>query len=138
MLINKEKIENFIPQRSPFVMIDSLLEASEKMFKTEFRILPGNIFLENGIFREFGLIENIAQTSSAGLIFSKLYSVKKNADGYIGGISKLKVYDLPEENDIIHTIVNVMAHLENMFLLKGENYLNSKKLLECELKLAAR
>jgi hypothetical protein len=31
--------------------------------------------------------------------------------------------------------VNVIAQIENMFLLKGENYLNGSKLLECELKL---
>jgi hypothetical protein len=31
--------------------------------------------------------------------------------------------------------VNLIAQIENMFLLKGENYVNGRKLLECELKL---
>lgn len=135
MIISKEKIEFYIPQRVPFIMIDNLVEVSEKTFKTDFRILPDNIFVENGILREFALIENIAQSSSAGLAIIKTSSAKKNADGFIGGISKLKLYDLPKVNDTIFTIVNIIAKLENMFLLKGENYLNGKKIVECEIQL---
>jgi hypothetical protein len=97
--------------------------------------LPDNIFVEDGVLREFALIENIAQTSSAGLAITKKYAGEKNADGFIGAVSKLKLYNLPKVHDTIHTVVNLLAQLENMFLLKGENYLNGKKLMECEIKL---
>lgn len=135
MIISKEKIESYIPQRAPFIMIDNLVEANEKMFKTDFRVLPGNIFVEKGVLREFALVENIAQSSSAGLAITKMFSGKKNIEGFIGGISKLRLYALPLVNDIIHTTVTLIIQHENMFLLKGENYVNGKKLLECEIKL---
>ncbi len=135
MIVSREKIESYIPQRAPFIMIDNLIEATNETFKTDFRILPDNIFVEKGILREFALIENIAQSSSAGLAIIKMSVEKKTTDGFIGGISKLKLYDLPQVNDTIYTIVTLIAQLENMFLLKGENYINGKKLLECELKL---
>src|SRR6476620_7329043 len=135
MIISKEKIESYIPQRAPFIMIDNLIEASGETFKTDFLILPDNIFVEKGILREFALIENIAQSGSAGLAIIKMSSGKKTTEGFIGGISKLKLYDLPKVNDTIYTVVNLIAQIENMFLLKGENYLNGRKLLECELKL---
>ncbi len=136
MIISKENIESYIPQRAPFIMIDNLLEATPEIFKTDFRILPGNIFLENGVLREFALIENIAQSSTAGLAVTKSGLSKKTIEGFIGGISKLKLYHLPGVNQTIHTIITLMAQLENMFLLKGENYVNGKQLLECEIKLA--
>ena len=136
MVISKENIESCIPQRAPFIMIDNLLEVSADTFKSDFQILPDNIFLEKGVLREFALIENIAQSCSAGLGIIKTSSGKKNADGFIGGISRLQLYNLPKVNDTIITIIRLMAQLENMFLLKGENYLNGNKLLECELKLA--
>ncbi len=117
-------------------MIDNLVEANDKMFKTDFRILSNNIFVENGVLREFALIENIAQSSSAGLSVTKMVTGKKAVEGFIGGISKLKLYDLPAVNDTIYTTVTLIAQLENMFLLRGENYVNGKKLLECEIKLA--
>ncbi len=137
MRISKAEIEFYIPQRTPFIMIDNLIEAAPEKFETDFRVLPDNIFVENGVLREFALIENIAQSSSAGLAIIKLSSGKKTIDGFIGGISKLKLYDLPRVNDTIYTIVILLAQFENMFLLKGGNFVNGRKMLECELKLVA-
>ena len=135
MRISKAKIESYIPQRAPFIMIDNLVEATPEKFITDFRILPDNIFVENEVLREFALIENIAQSCSAGLAIVKRSAGNKTADGFIGGISKLKLYDLPGVNETILTVVILLAQIENMFLLKGENFLNDKKLLECEIKL---
>jgi predicted hotdog family 3-hydroxylacyl-ACP dehydratase len=138
MKISKAEIENYIPQRAPFIMVDNLVNATSEKFETDFRVLPGNIFVENGVLREFALIENIAQSSSVGLAITMTNIGKKNVDGFIGAISKLKLYDLPRVNDTIYTIVNLMAQFENMFLLKGKNYLGGKMLLECEIKLVRR
>lgn len=135
MIISKENIKDFIPQRPPFVMIDNLTEAANDVFKTDFRILPDNIFIENGMLREFAMIENIAQSSSAGLAITKKYPGNKSPEGYLGAISRLRLYELPKVNDKIYTIVKLLAQLNNMFLLKGENYLNDTKLMECEVKL---
>lgn len=135
MIISKAEIENYIPQRSPFIMIDNLVEATPEEFETDFRVLPENIFIEKGVLREFALIENIAQSCSAGLAITKRSSGKKLTDGYIGAIAKLILYDLPAVNDTIHTRVKLLAQLENLFLLKGENFVNDRKLLECEIKL---
>ncbi|CAN5410840.1 hypothetical protein BH20BAC1_BH20BAC1_16260 [soil metagenome] len=135
MKITKEKIESYIPQRAPFIMVDNLVETSDEIFKTDFRVLPDNIFVEKGVLREFALIENIAQSSSAGLAITQMSPGKKTIEGFVGGISKLRLYDLPCVNDTIHTTVTLIAQFENMFLLKGENYVNGKKFLECEIKL---
>jgi len=136
MIITKEKIENYIPQRPPFVMIDNLVEASEVIFKSDFKIVEGNIFLDNNYLREFALIENIAQTSSVGLAITKKFIGTKKLDGYLGGISKLKLYEVPKLNDTISTVIHLLASFENMFLVKGVNYLDGKMLMECEMKLA--
>jgi len=136
MRISKAEIESYIPQRKPFIMVDNLTNAMPERFETDFLVLPDNIFVEDGVLREFALIENIAQSSAAGLAITKIYSGKKPADGFIGAISKLMLYDLPKVHDTIYTIVNLIAQFENMFLLRGENYFNGKKLLECEIKLA--
>ncbi len=136
MIINKEKIEAYIPQRAPFIMIDNLIEASAKLFKSDFKIEPENIFLDNGYLREFALIENIAQTASAGLAVTQNNTGAGKPGGFLGGISKLKLYELPKVNDTIYTVVNLIAQLENLFLIKGINYLHGKMLMKCEMKLA--
>ena len=135
MIIMKEDIQNFIPQRPPFIMIDNLLEVTGDCFKTDFWILPANIFVENGSLREFAMIENIAQSSAAGLAFVRKHPHGQKPGGYIGAVSRLKIFELPKVNDRIHTVVKLIAQLENMFLLRGENYLGDIKLMECEIKL---
>jgi 3-hydroxymyristoyl/3-hydroxydecanoyl-(acyl carrier protein) dehydratase len=137
MLISKEHIQNLIPQRPPFVMIDNLLEATDEFFVSDFTILPDNIFIEDGVLREFAMIENIAQSSSAGLAATTKRIGDKRPEGYLGAISKLKLFELPQVNDRIYTKVKLLAQFDNMYLLKGENYVNNTKLMECELKLVA-
>lgn len=136
MKVSKEIIETFIPHRAPFIMVDNVIEATPETIETDFLILPGNIFIDNGILREFALIENIAQSSCLGLAITNKNTDGKTRNGFIGGISRLQVYDLPKINDTIHTVVNILAQLNNLFLVKGVNYVNGKKLLECEMKLA--
>ena len=135
MIVTKENIQDFIPQRPPFVMIDNLLEATGDHFKTDFKVLPDNIFVENGKLREFAMIENIAQSSSVGMAKAKKYPSGKKPEGYLGAVSKLKLYGLPAVDSTIYTVVTLIVQLENMFLLKGETWFNDKKLMECELKL---
>jgi 3-hydroxyacyl-[acyl-carrier-protein] dehydratase len=135
MKVSKEQIESFIPQRAPFIMIDNLIEATPDKFETDFRILSDNLFLEDGVLREFALIENIAQSSAAGLGFINREAKTRPVDGFIGGISKLKVYHLPTVNDTIYTMITMLHKLGNMYLLKGENFIDGKKLIECEVKL---
>lgn len=135
MIVSKAEIEQYIPQRAPFIMIDNLVQATPEKFETDFRILPNNIFIDEGILREFAVIENIAQTASAGLSVFNRYSGGEPVDGMIGSISKLKLYELPRVGETVYTVVYLVARLQNMFLLKGESFINERKLIECELKL---
>lgn len=136
MKVSKERIRSFIPQREPFIMIDNLIDATEHRIETDFTIHADSIFLDDGVLSAYALIENIAQSSAAGLAFIGMHANAKPVDGFIGAVSKLTVYKLPGLNDTIHTVVTPLQHFANLYLLKGENYLNGEKLLECEIKLA--
>jgi len=138
MIISKEQIESFIPQRPPFIMVDNLIEVTSNTFETDFQVLPDNIFLEAEVLREFALIENIAQSSAVGLGFLNMSTQTIQIDGFIGAISKLKVHDLPKVNDKIFTMVTLLHQFDNMYLLKGESFANNKILIECEVKLVGR
>ncbi|HEY6956585.1 MAG TPA: hypothetical protein VI385_15145 [Flavisolibacter sp.] len=135
-IISKEEIQNYIPQRPPFVMVDNVVEVSADRFKTNFSILADNIFLDDNELREFALIENIAQSTSAGLAINKRFKGDTKPDGYLGAISNLKLYGLPGLGDTIETEILVLAQFENMFLVKGVNYLDGRMLMECEMKVA--
>jgi 3-hydroxyacyl-[acyl-carrier-protein] dehydratase len=135
MIVTKEKIADYIPHRPPFVMIDNLLKASADGFETDFFIEEDNVLVHSGFFEESGLIENIAQTCAAGLGYLDHEKGGEPKIGFIGAVSKLEVFELPLVHSKINTIVTPTHQLGNIFLVKGENYCNGRKLLECEIKI---
>lgn len=136
MLISKENITSIIPQRAPFVMIDSLLDANETGFNTEFKITSDNLFLENGILSESSLIENIAQTCAAG--FGYLNSLIEGGEpklGFIGAVTQVQVMDTAKLDDVIETAVQILSTFDTIHLVEGTAKSNGKVLLSCQMKI---
>ena len=131
------EINDFLPQRSPMLMIDTIISCSDKTTKTSFKILPENIFLRDGFLAEPGIIENIAQTAAAGLG----YSIKKNIPGknvpigVIGGIKDLKIYFLPETGTEIKTEVTVIYEVLNASVINGKVFSENRMVADCEMKI---
>jgi 3-hydroxyacyl-[acyl-carrier-protein] dehydratase len=138
MLIAKAQIASHIPQRPPFIMVDNLIRAGEKEAESDFEIQAGNLFVEQGKFSVYGMIENIAQTCVAGLPFIGTQTGTPPKDGYIGAISGLKVHDLPAVNSRLKTTASVKYQFDKMFLVKGECFADDRLLVECELKLVGK
>jgi predicted hotdog family 3-hydroxylacyl-ACP dehydratase len=135
MKIPKANIESVLPHRSPFIMIDNLIDASTVEFKTDFIVQADNIFMKNDVLQEPALIENIAQTCAAGFGYLNSQSDGNATLGFIGAVSKLELFNLPKVNSKITTKANVTYQFQNVFLVKGENYCEDTKLLECEMKI---
>ncbi len=90
---DQDFVESLIPQRFPFVMVNSILEYSESHLISGFEIKEDNIFVQNGIFQASGLIEHQAQSVALHTGY-KFYLLGKEAPtGYIGAIKPLKHYD---------------------------------------------
>lgn len=136
MILERDEIEKIIPQRYPFVMIDRLKKADETGFQSEFEVRVDNLFMKENKLGEPALIENIAQTCAAGFGILGSHSEGQPRIGYIGAISRLMVYNLPDIGDIIHTTVTILHRLDSIYLIKGENECNGKKLVSCEMKIA--
>lgn len=136
MLINKENITSIIPQRAPFVMIDSLLDANEGGFNTQFKITSDNLFLENGILSESSLIENIAQTCAAG--FGYLNSLIEGGEpklGFIGAVTHVNVVKAAKLDDLIETSVQVLSTFDTIHLVEGTAKANGEVLVTCQMKI---
>jgi 3-hydroxyacyl-[acyl-carrier-protein] dehydratase len=81
------------------------------------------------------LIENIAQTCAAGFGYQDSLSGGEPKVGFIGAVSKLQVYALPNVDTRISTRVVITHQLGTIFLAKGENFQDGKCLLDCEVKI---
>lgn len=97
MAIKSVKISEIIPQRKPFVFIDSLLQCDESSAETSYLIKEDSIFTENGEFQTPDLIENIAQSAVAKIGYvARFIENGKVTVGYIGNVHHLKVNRNPE------------------------------------------
>lgn len=138
MKLNKINITDIIPQQFPFVMVDELIAADENGFKSTLIVKGNNIFFKDGKLQEPALIENIAQTVAAGFGYIDKQTGGTPKVGFIGAISKLKIYELPKLNTKIKTNITHLHQFENVHLVKGENFGNGKILAECEMKIVVQ
>ena len=128
-------ILSLVPQRPPFVMIDSLLYYDELVTRTSFRILPDNILVEKGQFSEAGLVENIAQTAAARAGYIATLTNQPVQVGYIGSIKNLEVYHLPKLNDELETEVTMENQIFDVTVVRGKVWCNQVLMAQCEMKI---
>lgn len=134
-MITIENIEILIPQRPPFVMIDTLLSFSEQSTTTAFTIRADNIFVEHGSFKEPGLVENIAQTAAARAGYISQTESKPVLVGYIGAINNLKVFALPKTGDELITEITIENQIFDVTLISGKITCNAVLIAQCNMKI---
>ena len=138
MLATRQTITNYIPQRSPMVMIHDLLEASEERAVTQLLVMSENIFVQDGKLGEPGLVENIAQTAAAQVGYVCFQKNIPVPIGYIAAIKDLQFFAFPVENSTITTTVVVKNQVLDITLVQGEVRQNDTLLCSCEMRIFVR
>lgn len=138
-------IQNYLPHRAPMLMVDLILDIDTNFVETVFLIKEDNIFVDNGIFIEAGLIENTAQTCSS--IVGKKYFFEEdgtenenvNVIGFISALKNLKIHELPKVGDSISTKATLVSKFVGddytLCTMSCQSLLEDKILLECEINL---
>ncbi|MCX7548538.1 hypothetical protein OS188_11305 [Xanthomarina sp. F1114] len=121
-------ISHLIPQKSPFVMVDCLLDFTENKVVSSFKIIESNLFLKNNRLLESGIIENMAQTVALHTGYDFFLKNEIAPTGYIGSIKKVEILKLPQLNDIITTKVDILYEFNGvtMVAVKVFNELNEE------------
>jgi len=135
MIAQGKDILKYIPQRSPVVMIDTLLRCEEHEAFTTFTILPDNIFVENGLFTEAGLLENMAQTAAAKVGYECEIRQQPVPPGFIGGIKNLEVVEFPPVGSTIHTTIKIENEVFGITLITGEILWENRSIAKAEMKI---
>lgn len=106
-MIQEYEITELIPQRTPIIMVDRILEVTGNEAVTSFTIMEDNIFLDdNGILKESGIIENIAQSASAMYGYEhRCHGGRKAPVGYIGEIRNFTCNRCPSTGEKLITTI---------------------------------
>lgn len=143
MLIGSDQIAQYLPQRPPFIMVDELLAVDHRYIRTRLTIRSDNLFLEEDTFPAHALIEHLAQSAAAGITFQHLAKVPATSspsklEGFLVGLSRLEVFDLPRVTNTIETRLELLHRFGNLVQLQGSIFLNQTQLLRGTLKVAGQ
>jgi len=128
-------MDDLIPQKHPFVLVDELISCEESLFVGSFKIPENNPLVNNGKLSGGGLTENIAQTAAAGNGFEAKEKGIEVPKGFIAGIKNLKIYRLPSSNSLIITKVIRQNRIMDFNLIKGEIFEGKELIARCEMKI---
>lgn len=109
-------ITNLIPQRSPFIMVDRVLNCDMTDAVTEFVVREDNIFLDNMTLAPTGIIENIAQSCAARMGCINMQQEESVKLGFIGDIRNCQIIRRPKCHEKMTTYVNIIEDIFNLTL----------------------
>jgi predicted hotdog family 3-hydroxylacyl-ACP dehydratase len=117
--MEKVNVLDLIPQRTPFVMVDEILQVDEKEASTTFYIAEGNVMSRSGKFRAGGIVENIAQTAAVLAGYGYCKRGEEIPIGFIAGVKALIVKELPSIGDTVTTKIKLLKSLMNVLIIEG-------------------
>lgn len=131
---DKKFVEALIPQKDPFVMVDTLYTFSETELVSGFTIQNNAVFFHGDSLVESGLIEHMAQSVALHTGY-QFYLKKENAPtGYIGSISKLQIITLPKLHDEIKTTVSILQEFGGITMVDIVSKVNNVEIAKGQMK----
>lgn len=128
-------ILQLIPQRPPFVMVETLETCDDTGATTTFTVKTDNIFIENNELTEPALVENIAQTCAARIGYICQQGNKPVPVGFIGAVQQLRINSLPKVGDVLNTSITVKNQIFNATIVEGEITCNGESIAGCEMRI---
>lgn len=134
-LIGSENIENFIPQKHPFVLMSDIDDWSESITIGSFCIPSNHILVEQGLLTEEGIIEHMAQTAAVSSGYTAFKNNTPVPVGFIGQIKSLKIHQLPKANSTIKTKMEHIHQIGPISVIQLTCKKDDILIAECEMKI---
>jgi predicted hotdog family 3-hydroxylacyl-ACP dehydratase len=131
---DKGLIEDLIPQKAPFVMVDKLIYFSSEKVITGFTPASSNLFVDNNRFMATGLIEHMAQSVALHTGYQYYLKNEPAPTGYIGAIKLAEILDLPGVDQELITTVTILHDILGVTLVKIQVSCNGKIMANSEMK----
>ena len=127
-----------LPQRPPFVMIDSLTHFDETLTTTRLTVSEDNIFVEQGgVLNPCALVENIAQTCAARMGYINQYIHKERVRlGFIGSVRNFLVLRPVHVGETLTTSIEVVEEIMQLTLVNAIISSGNETVATAEMKIA--
>ena len=133
-IFEKEFVENLLPQKFPFVMVDKMYSYTETSLVSGLKIQSDNIFYHNGSFVEAGLVEHMAQSVALHTGYQFYLKQEPAPTGYIGSIKDIEIKELPKLDEEIQTTVSILQEFGGITLVDIVTKLNGVEIATGQMK----
>ncbi|MCD7901130.1 MAG: hydroxymyristoyl-ACP dehydratase [Bacteroides sp.] len=130
-----KEIYKLIPQRPPIVMVDKFYGIEGNQSFSGLTLAADNIFCQEGVFQEPGIIEHIAQSAAARIGYIYHQQDEPVPLGFIGSVDKLKIHVLPEVGNELSTVITVVQELFDITLISAQTTMGDTVVAECKMKI---
>lgn len=130
----KDFVENLLPQKFPFVMVDKMFSYTETSIVSGLEIKSDNIFFDNGTFLESGLVEHMAQSVALHTGYQFFLKKEEAPTGYIGSIKEIAISQLPKLGDQIKSTVTILQEFAGITLVDIVTTLNGTTIASGQMK----
>ena len=124
-------IAAWIPQRPPFVFIDTIVVVSDTHAVTQFTVPDDSPLTDNGQLSLAGLMENAAQTCAVRAGYNG-----GNRIGFIGAVKQMEATRLPHAGEQLTTEITLLQEVLNISLIECITRVNEEVIARGTLKLA--
>lgn len=135
-IVSGRKVLDYIPQRHPIVMVDSFYGTVNALSESGLMVSADNIFVENGLLTEGGLIEHVAQTGALRIGYEHISRGESVPLGFLGSVSDLIISRLPSVSTVLRTRLIVENEVFGITLFYAEVKENDDLIMSCRMKVA--
>ena len=134
IFFEKDFVEQLLPQKFPFVMVDKMFGYTETSLISGLKIQSDNLFFQNGSFTESGLVEHMAQSVALHTGYQFYLRKEPAPTGYIGSIKSIDINELPKLDDEIRTTVSILQEFAGITLVDVITTLNGTAIASGQMK----
>jgi len=127
-------VQGLIPQKYPFVMVDSLIAYSDEKITASLTINETNILADSEVFTASGLIEHMAQTVALYTGFQYHIQQKQAPTGYIGSIKSVEITRLPEIGQKVETSAEILQEFMGVTLVDITSEIDGEVIAKAQMK----
>ncbi len=149
-IVTGEDMLQLIPQRAPFVFVESYYGEIDGAFVTGFTPVAGTLFTgsfsshckedrEEGVddvrLTEPGVIENMAQSAAAVTGYQFVSKGESVPVGFIGAVSKFVITEFPPVGEELFTHIRKLGEFGDISLVEAILYCGDRRAASAELKI---
>ena len=129
-------MQTVIPQRPPFILVDTVEDFDIDLTATGFTVREGDLFTEDGHLSAAGLVENVAQTCAVRMGCINYLNHRTIKIGYIGAVRDMRFLRLPKVSETLMTSIRVREEIFQMTLVDAEVRVGDEVVATAEMKIA--